>query len=689
MNPQDMVLLEQSFDDIDPESRRLAVRRLMSIVDGDAARLLVRALGDENWRVRKEAAAVAPLLEAREAVVPALLGALADKQNIGLRNAAVEALVSVGPDAVPGAIEALHSLDADGRKLAVEVLGGIPDPRVVTPLAGALRDDDPNVRAAAAEELGRAGLTSEEAREEATQVLSHSLSSDELMVKLASLEALRRLDARLPWSVFEPFVRHPLLRRYAIAAASRSREEAALLALVEATGDGSTTVAREALSALGAWLLFESPQPDTLNRARSALRSSERASAFIRARARDGSDARGRSSAIVALGLLQDASDLELIAESLSREDLAEPATVALELFGREATGPLTAMLPRAEEGTRALLLSLLPRLTTEPDASLLAMLREGLNDASSDVALASMKGLSASGDASDLGRMVSLAGHADVRVAMAAAAGLHTLTVRHPGPARMLLRGLSPDGEHAVAGCAMVAALAEAKDGLAIDIDFVNRSLSHADPRVRRVAVDSLAALGGDEVRGPVSFALADEERDVRLAAVRALGRLHYAEPLVALLNSSDDRDVVAATLRALSDADPHEGLAAAAPLVKSHDAAIACAAVEAIGSHTGPARDDALYAALEHHDPEVVKLALSELSRAPDARSLARLGTCLDHVSWEVRKVASELLGQAKSGAAQELLRARLEREKEPIVREALTGALSLRPPPGVEDK
>lgn len=689
MSVEEARLLERSFDDEDPEERRLAVQRLPSLVGAASAELLVRALGDENWRVRKEAATAAPLLEARDAVVEALIAALADKQNIGLRNAAVEALVAIGPDAVAGAIEALRALDADGRKLAVEVLGKIPDPRVVSPLARALEDADPNVRAAAAEELGRAGLTSEAAREEATSALTRALASGDVLVKLAALEALRRLDAKLPWQVFEPLVGDPLLRRHAIAAASRSREDAALLALVEATGDASSTVAREALAALGAWLLFDAPRGDTLVRAREALRASPVAAQFVRARARDATDPRARSSALVALGVLQDPLDLETIADALAREDLSEHAAVALELFGGAASAPLAEMLPRASESTRALLLSLLPRLSPEPDGSLLAHLRGGLEDAAPDVMLASMKGLAASGDASDLGRMVSLTTHHDVRVSLAAAAALRTLTGRHPGPARMLLRGLSPDGEHAVAGCAMVAALAEAKDGAAPDVDFANRSLSHADPRVRRMAVDALAAVGGAEARGPVSFALADEERDVRLAAVRALGRLGCAEPLIALLGSSDDRDVIAATLRALAEADPHEGIAAATPLVRSHDAAIACAAVEAIGGYGGAARDEALFAALEHHDPEVVKLALGGLAREPDARALARLGTCLDHASWEVRRVASELLGQSKVAAAQELLRGRLEREKEPVVREALTVALSLRPPPGVEEK
>jgi HEAT repeat protein len=84
----------------------------------------------------------------------------------------------------------------------------------------------------------------------------------------------------------------------------------------------------------------------------------------------------------------------------------------------------------------------------------------------------------------------------------------------------------------------------------------------------------------------------------------------------------------------------------------------------------------------ALDHSDPEVVKLALSLVGAQPDVRALARLGHCLDHASWEVRRLAAELLGQDKSPGAQALLRARYEREKEPVVRDAIAAAVSLRP-------
>ena len=70
-----------------------------------------------------------------------------------------------------------------------------------------------------------------------------------------------------------------------------------------------------------------------------------------------------------------------------------------------------------------------------------------------------------------------------------------------------------------------------------------------------------------------------------MQLAAVRALGRLGRAEPLAGVVRDTRDPVLTATALRALGEADPERALAAARPLVAHADAAVACAAVEAIG--------------------------------------------------------------------------------------------------------
>lgn len=682
----------------EPEARRVAVQQIAKLEGREGTELLVRALGDDDWRVRKEAARVASTMDPRDEVVAALVSALDEHVNIGLRNAAVEALIAVGADAVPTTIEALARLDADGRKLCVEVLGGVAELRGVRALAHALTDDDANVRVAAAEALGNAALAGEEARAIATSALADVLSATEMFLKLAALDALARLDAKLPWSVFAPYEGDPVLRRYAIAAAAGSREHAAIRALAKAIADGSRTIAREATLALAECVLSGVRDPGVIDEARGALRERAPARDRLRAMACGSEEVRERGAALLLLGLLADAADVAVLVDALGDSELEARAELALMLFGESVVEPLLVAARNGSSIVRAEILSLVASLGAMRAAPAREAFLEALRDPASEVVAAAAKGLSAVGEGGDLAIVAPLVVHADARVATAASSAVAQIAQRHPAEARALLRTVDPRGPSAAVGCAVLRAAGGVVEAQPEDLAFLDRALAHADARTRRAAIDALAALGGTAAAATVSFALADEERDVQLAAVRALGHLRCAAPLVDVVTAARDPALVAAALRALGDADPELAFVAARPLLRHADAAIACAAVEAVGraatarrdgtppaSHArGPHQRDALFEALEHVDPEVVKMALSEIALDLDARALTRLGLCLDHISWEVRRLAAELLGHDGSVSSQALLKARYEREKDPVVREAIAEAVSVRPPP-----
>jgi len=686
-------LLQQA----EPEARRVAVQQISKVAGREACDLLLVALGDDDWRVRKEAATVAPSLEQREDAVATLVAALEDSVNIGLRNAAVEALVAIGPDAVGGTIDAFSRLDADGRKLAVEVLGGVPDARGTSALARALADDDANVRAAAAEALGSAAIAGEGSREQAMQALAAALSTSDAFLKIAALDSLARLEAELPWSTFEPFARDPLLRRYAVAAAAGSREPAAVRALARATGDPSPTISREALVALGDVVARRPDDASLHGLVRAAIQLELQGCASARGAARDLEDPRARGGALLVLGLLGQEQDVPSLAEALGDDDVAERADLALRLFGPLAAPPLLAATRVSRPSVRAAALTVAASLEGANVADLQAALREALEDASLDVVSCAVEALGPLGDATDLERVARFLAHVDERLAAVATSAISALAARHVAAARALLGDSSSGQDPLALACVLLGAIASIQPLDRDDVGLLKRALAHHHPQVRRAAVDALAQAGGDAAADAVVFALADEEHEVQVAAARALGRLHRPEALVRLVADTRDPVLVATALRALGDADPARALASARPLVTHPDAAIASAAVEAIGQLAAPrgaghvsssleaACEDALFAALGHADPEVVKLALSLVGVEPGARALARLGLCLEHASWEVRRLAAELLGQDRRPGAQGLLRARYEREKDPIVRAAIGSAVSLRPPAG----
>jgi HEAT repeat protein len=691
-------LLQQA----EPEARRVAVQQIAKVPARDAPELLLRALGDNDWRVRKDGAAIAATLDRREEVVTALVAALEETANIGLRNAAVEALIAVGPDAVAAVVEALARIDADARKLAVEVLASVPDVRGASALVHCLSDPDGNVRVAAAEALGNAAPAGEKSRNLATQALVGSLATGDTFLTIAALDSLARLDARLPWALLEPYSRDRLLRRYALAAAALSREPEAVRALVEATGDPTSTIAREAIVALGDLVVTRAAEAALLEVARAALRLAPAGQLNARRAARNASDTRARAAALGVLGLLRDVADVAILVEALAEDDVAERADFALRLFGPSSVTPLLASARLARPRVRVSAFALVVSLEGADLATVRAALRQGLEDGSAEVVAAAVKALGPLGEAEDLRRIAPAVGHEDERIAATATNAVSELAERHVDAARALLEESAAAPDPLGLGCILLGAIASTQSLRDDDVRLLERALAHDRPRVRRAAIDALARSGGEAAADAVVFALADEESEVKLAAVRSLGRLRRPEPLARVVAHARDPLITATALRALGEADPERALLAARPLVTHADAAIACAAVEAVGwlaaprgpAHLAPACEDALFAALDHPDAEVVKLALSLAGARRGARALARLGLCLDHASWEVRRVAAELLGQDKSASAQALLHARYEREQDPLVRDAISAAVSVRPsmetarPPKRED-
>lgn len=660
----------------DPEQRRLAATALSKVRPPEACELLVMALRDADWRVRKEAAAQAATIEPRTAVVYAVSRLLDEREDVGLRNAAVEALVQIGPDAVPGAIDALSRLDADGRKLAVEVLAGAPVVTGVRALSRALSDDDVNVRLAAAEALGRASRAGDEAREVATRALVGLLSSERLDEALAALVSLRALEAEPPFEALEPLLATPLTRRDAIASLAGTTSARGLRALAEAVADPHAGVATAGVRALGESLSRVWGDHDLSEIVARTLAASPRAHARLREAAAPG-DATTRGGALLALGLLHDPDDVELLTDALADDDVLEYAEAALQAFGPRAVASLVAAGRTAAPSVRGAAMSVLPQVAERSDASLDA-LREALGDPSPEVVVAALKSLAIVGQGDDLEPLARLCFSSEPRVSAAAQLALAASARRDPARAREIAGTADPRAESALYAVTILASLARGGHAREGDAAFLTIALSHRSPEVRRAAVEARAELADEDSVEAINFCLADEDPRVANSAIRALGRLGRADELARMAAHSRDPQRVGAVLRALRDADPVRAFAAARPLLRAPDAQVASAAVDVVGSVEVEGRVEALRDATGHADHEVVKLALDRLVAADLEAGVDALALALEHAAPQVRRFAAEVLGQEGSPEAQGLLRARLDRERDARVRDAIMRAL-----------
>lgn len=136
----------------DPVRRRAFLEEAATRGGDDAIELLVAGFYDENAGVRQ--AAVDGLLRiGSSAVMSKLLSLLREPPSV--RNMAVEIIEHILPNALDPALHLLTSPDPNVRKLLIDAFGKSPDTRVIPALRQSLRDPDANIRAAAAEALGR------------------------------------------------------------------------------------------------------------------------------------------------------------------------------------------------------------------------------------------------------------------------------------------------------------------------------------------------------------------------------------------------------------------------------------------------------------------------------------------------------------------------------------------------------
>jgi HEAT repeat protein len=664
----------------DSEERRRAVARIAELPPSSRTAPLLLALGDNDWRVRKEAISVTAELGPEPDLLAALVDVFEPGDNVGLRNAAVEALGGFGQAAVDALAARVGKLDADGKKLAIEALGRSGEASALSLLGPLVKDPDPNVRVAALEAIGAIGGTRVD---EARALLVTGLSGGQLET-LAAAEALASIGAGLPFATVEPWLDHPLLGKVALSLAAQSGDPRAAVPLVAALLAGHDL---DAICALSDYVLASE------GARRAALaeisRSGERAQGMLLwwLRQREG-DVECARAALAVVGALGVAAAAELAVAWLSDPRCYAEADQALFQLGAAAVPALLRGAASGEAETEAACLELIGRLPPEAVSSVeQKALGAALSSPSPDVVRAALGALIRVGDADCLSGLIRLLGDASL-VGLIEPAVI-AISQRHPQRALSFVQLSASEGPLAHAAALVIAALLQKNRLGSLDhaelTGFLMRVLMSTSSAERRAALAALSELGSAEALEPVRFALADEEQAVRLEAARTLGRLKGLDSnavgvpaLLEVVSEGRDSVLVLEAMRALGESSDPRALAVLGPLVRASDARVAVTAVEALSRHSDTRRLSLLFDGLHHSEAEVVKAAMLAIAAEPDPRVIVHLGACLDQSAWDVRRLAADLLGRAPSDASATLLRARLAVESDPMVKEALSRAL-----------
>jgi HEAT repeat protein len=674
----------------DEERRRLAVATLAPLAELDSAaalRLALDALGDESWRVRKEAVQLVCAWPEPGAVVAPLMTALATAGNAGLRNAAAEALCRLGETVLEALVGQAARADADTRKFVVEVLGRIGSTRGVPVLLARLGDDDPNVRGAAAEALGAIGGT------DAERGLRAVLDRDDHFTRACALSALARLGAHLPLAELRVLHGERMLRREVLAALGRCGDPAAVDLLVADVAGGPAST-RE-VAAVAVVELATAVGPRGLPRLRGALAAAAAAGPGLvegLARMLQGPRPDARRAAALVLGWAGAADQTGRLLDLVEEDPEAEEAvTAAIAVLGHAALPQLRAAAadPRVSSRSRTFAIQ---RLCDLSDAGAVPLLLAGLQSDDPGPVAAAAAALGVLGDATAVAPLLRALARDDGSDAERGVVveALVALAVRAGDAVRAALvgdDGVSEVGPafESIAGLRLLGEV-----GGAADLALAERGLHATDRAVRRAAVAAVARVAartGASVVPTLRLALADEDPAVRAAAAAALGRAGAAaEASEALRHALADevpevRAAAAAALGRLGDVAAVESLRA---LTGDPAGVLAVAAVEAL-ARLAPDDPGPFELALRHPDPEVLKAALAAVAGgaggpgggAGEARVRREVFAALGYPRWDVRRAAAE--ASARFGASAEpWLRERLQAEADPLVRATMEAAL-----------
>lgn len=319
-----------------------ALGRLGSRAEGQSSRL-VQALQDDEARVRD--AASAALAGIGEEAVPSLIRALGKGDPVFLQ-AVVETLGEMGPVAVPRLV---GSLQGDGRQLlerryaalALAQIGGA-DRRVIPALAASLKDDQPDVRIAALDALGRIGGAAQSITDKLIALATDQ--REPVAVREAALTAIANIaptdetvNRTLANAVAEG---NPAIYRAAVAGLILARSRTALggnvgelIDVLEAGPETGRVAAAERLGAMGGF----------------AVEAVEPLNAVLADR---GNSAALRAAAATALGMIgpEAESAVPELIRTLAETDteLRDAAVVALDRIG-----PQTQTIPALLEAMR------------------------------------------------------------------------------------------------------------------------------------------------------------------------------------------------------------------------------------------------------------------------------------------------------------------------------------------------
>lgn len=498
------------------ESVRLQAAKAIShepenLVEENAAPI-IEALGDKNWRVRRELVESLSRRAAPEAIA-ALLRAMRERHfDFAVLNSALQVLQATSVKTTETLIEFLRGDDADLRMQAALTLGEQKDARAIPALLAALADENANVRYHAVEALGKLKAG------EAVEPLLKIAETRDFFLSFAALDALRQIAESAAAPRLLPLLNDDFLREAAIGTLGAIGNEEIVAPLINLLNEDKTSAIAVAAALVSLFERFrdDSAQGESLvEGARKAIDENGKSNLLA---ALSNSNETGLIALARIAGWFDDERIREKLAALVENENLREEAARALARQGEAAVDLLIEMLDADDAEVRRIAARTLGELKSERAFEPLIDLLETGDAASRQAAAAALKSLA---HPETVARLCNLLTDSDANVREAA-----IRVVGHFGAKgyEQAIFECCKDADERIRRAA-IEQLANIADERSVST--LIRVLKEGSSREREAAAKALARVKSDESVAALREALRDENAWTRYFAVRALGVL------------------------------------------------------------------------------------------------------------------------------------------------------------------
>ncbi|GIV95491.1 MAG: PBS lyase [Herpetosiphonaceae bacterium] len=650
---------------LDEAARLRVIKELADEQSGEQTGILIEALNDESWQVRR-AAVDALARSCRPETLAALIAAFREQQHsLSVINGVLQVLSLAEIDVITPLVELLSAHDADLRVSAALALGDQNDPRAIPALIGALRDPDTNVRYHAIEALGKLRAT------EATDDLLGVAESRNFFLAFPALEALARIGDQRGASRIVPLLENDMLRVPAVETLGQLGDEQVVKPLVELLQTGRAPASSIARALATLHERYERSYGEGEFIADLVRRFID--DSGIR-RLLDGLDeTHGQDVRALTLivGWLHGPTVERALVRLLGDTTVRREVLAALVRQGARVTRQLVAQLDAVDAETRQAAAVALGRIG---DASAVPALIRLLEE-DDDLAITAARALAAIGDRRAFDALLHQLEHPTSAVRQAAIAALNSLG--HPALPKHVKRLLSDSNRLVRESAVRIAGYF----GFEECVNLLFERCADDDERVRRVAIEHLPYLEDERVLPMLASALRYETPQVRAAAARAFAHIEGGESLPYLLTALGDPDPWVRYF-AVSSLGRHafpEALAALSQLAQYDPAnQVRVAALKALGQIGGMRAVAVLAPFTSCGDADLERTALQALGRVGHPDALPPLLAALGSPGIERRVEVIEALSMRRETAIVEALQLEVTSSHEQRVKQAAIAAL-----------